>query len=92
MLPDCMIGPSEPCAGYLELLAERDDAHKRIVELEAALAERTKERDEAIRRAEEAEYWLEDCTDFHQPITDGGMNTTYVQTSSTPPTEKRNDT
>ena len=53
MLPDCMQGPSEPCAGYTAQSA-------RIDALEAVLAERTWERDdERKRRKDAARYrWL----------------------------------
>lgn len=37
-LPDCMIGPSEPCAGYQELRAELDTAIRRAENLECELA------------------------------------------------------
>ena len=33
-LPDCMIGPSEPCAGYAALLAHIAEKDARIAELE----------------------------------------------------------
>ena len=42
-LPDCMIGPSEPCAGFATLTRQLEEAL-------AQLAERTRERDEALDR------------------------------------------
>lgn len=43
-LPDCMIGPSDPCAGFNALMRQLEDA-------KAQLAERTREREEAKAEA-----------------------------------------
>ncbi len=50
VVPDCCEGPSEPCDGYVSLLAKLAERDKRIAELEGEVA--------AVREDAERYRWL----------------------------------